>query len=219
MSTPIPSATYDPAGRLTGETRTGNQPYTLAYAYDKAGNRTQQTRDGTTTLWLVDAANRLTTIRRQGVPESVKVTVRGKTDDPTARITVAGIGTWPNSAKEWSQEISLGEADKEITVSAQDQLGNQRDQKIPIKVVDPTKREFTHDPNGNLTHERLGAFSWRGHRRPAGPGDSDRHLLPPLRRFRQRAVAELAELVPGTRGTLTRVNRGRFLRGHFTDNS
>jgi RHS repeat-associated protein len=183
--------TYDPASRLTGETRAGSSPYVITYAYDKAGNRTQQTRDGTTTVWSVDAANRLTNIRRQGVPSTVAVSVTGTTDATASTVQVFLSPEATNgpvasrrsrSGNTWSANLLLPEGKRTLKVEAKDPLGNTRRALIPVTVTDPTKREFTYDANGNLTEEKQVATE-----------ESTRYAYDTLNR-----LTGVSRLVPGT---------------------
>lgn len=53
--------TYDKAGQLTREYRTGTGAFDVTHTYDPAGNRTQQLDSGTAAIYTHDAANQLLT--------------------------------------------------------------------------------------------------------------------------------------------------------------
>ncbi len=56
------SYSYDPLYRLTGASYSGTLTNNFAYTYDAVGNRQTQVVDGTTTSYVYDIANRLTTV-------------------------------------------------------------------------------------------------------------------------------------------------------------
>jgi len=58
---------YDDLYRLTAETRTGTEPYSIAYTYDNVGNRITQTRDGVTTNYVYNNRDQLTSEDSAGV--------------------------------------------------------------------------------------------------------------------------------------------------------
>ena len=52
--------TYDAAGQLTGDVRTGTGAYSISYTYDSAGNRATKVLGGVTENYTYDDANKLT---------------------------------------------------------------------------------------------------------------------------------------------------------------
>ena len=55
----VRSFSYDTAGQLTAEVRTGTNAYSVGYSYDAAGNRLTKTLGGVTEYYDYDAANKL----------------------------------------------------------------------------------------------------------------------------------------------------------------
>jgi RHS repeat-associated protein len=53
------SYAYDGLYKLTGETRTGANPYTITYTYDNVGNRLTQVKDGVSTSYAYNSRDQL----------------------------------------------------------------------------------------------------------------------------------------------------------------
>ena len=120
--------TYDAAGQLTSEARTGTVAYSIGYSYDYAGNRLTKTTGAGTEYYTYDDANKLLTAGTKsysydyagnttGVYNSTTSTTTTLTWDGEERLKTAGNGTFSDAYAYNGLDQRSGKADSAGTFS------------------------------------------------------------------------------------------------------
>ena len=120
--------TYDAAGQLTAEVRTGTVAYSIGYTYDYAGNRLTKTTGAGTEYYTYDDANKLLTAGTKsysydyagnttGVYNSATSTTTTLTWDGEERLKTAGNGTFSDAYAYNGLDQQSGKADSTGTFS------------------------------------------------------------------------------------------------------
>ncbi|MCX5709329.1 MAG: RHS repeat-associated core domain-containing protein, partial [Candidatus Omnitrophica bacterium] len=153
--------TYDPAGRLSQETKTTSaNPYQIAYEYDSAGNRLRMINNNLTHTYTYNALNQLTEENIAGAQaRTTKITVTGRMLNSSAikSITVNNIPANFDGSNFTCSNVSLVEGSNTITVKAMNNLGKALTTKaITVTFAPSNKINYAYDLNGNLTRKTSG---------------------------------------------------------------
>ena len=125
------------------------------YDYDPAGNRAIEQIDGAVTASTFDNMNRLTA----QVPGGALV-FRGTTNEP-ATVTVATNPASTTAGNQFTGSVAVASGTTNVAVKATDPNGNIRTNTYQVSESGATKN-FTYDPNGNLTGDGTKTYIWDG---------------------------------------------------------
>ena len=145
--------TYDAAGQITSEVKTGSGAYQQAFEYDSAGNRTKFVKDGITRTYTYNAANQLATeqVSNPKALTSKTINVTGTvTDTNGIKSVTVNTSSATLTGNNFSAPISLSAGLNAIIVTATDNAGNIASKTIQVTYNSGNQTIYTYDDNGNL---------------------------------------------------------------------